>query len=213
MIYAWPSRSQYGAVIPKAQIYEHGPVSTRTRARFVDEVRELRWSHKLSPRTTGLPASKAINEIEVIAVRAKGERVHPSVLEAIARAVPEPVVFEVISDVGIMTAMLNEDPRRTLLSADPDALDGTRTALPVAIDLASLVDALRLSLMPLAARRGENAEDLQRRLVRIDALSRRIAMLERRVRSALQLNRQMASRRELVAARVELATLMEEDEK
>ena len=72
-LYQYPPQTALKRVIPKTRIYDGAAASTALRDRFVREVDQITWAHKLAPETLNLPATPAVPEIQVFRVTLKGE--------------------------------------------------------------------------------------------------------------------------------------------
>src|SRR6056297_45085 len=96
-LYQYPPQTALKRVIPKTRIYDGAVVSTGLRDRFVREVDQITWAHKLAPETLNLPATPTVPVIQVFRVTLKGDALHDDVLRAIERAVPFPLLFELVA--------------------------------------------------------------------------------------------------------------------
>lgn len=70
-LYDWPKATHFGRVVPKSKIYTHASATTALKARFVNEVDQINWAHKLAPETLNLPATKSVREVQVFRIRLK----------------------------------------------------------------------------------------------------------------------------------------------
>ncbi|HBQ6958111.1 TPA: DUF4391 domain-containing protein, partial [Klebsiella pneumoniae] len=95
-LYAWPKQAAFGRVVPKSKIYEHATASAALRERFVQQVEQINWAYKLAPETVNLPATPAVAEIQVFRLGLKGASLDHEVLKAIDRAIPFPLIFELV---------------------------------------------------------------------------------------------------------------------
>src|SRR6202035_2595117 len=95
-MFAYPKQAEVNRVVPKNKIYAHAKPSKRVRELFVSEVDEILWRYKLSPETTNLPARDGITEIEVFEIALKNSELDDAVLQAIDRAIPFPLFFQLI---------------------------------------------------------------------------------------------------------------------
>lgn len=95
-LYDWPRAAAFGRVIPKNKIYEYAGANTALKDLFVREVDQIVWSHKLAPETVNLAATKQVTEIQVFRVTARTGALDRDVLRAIDKAIPFPLIFEVV---------------------------------------------------------------------------------------------------------------------
>lgn len=95
MLYAWPRNAAFGRTIPKRKIYEHTGAGTALKDLFVQQVEQITWAYKLAPETINIPSTEAISEIQVFRVSLKSSQLDHRILQAIDRAIPFPILFEV----------------------------------------------------------------------------------------------------------------------
>lgn len=153
---AWPKTAAFNRVVPKRKIYEHGAVGNALKERFVQQVEQMTWAYKLAPETVNLPATKTVTEIQVFRVTLKGAELDRGVLKAIDRAIPFPLIFELIQGTRIKVAAAYKQSSRSQKSegdssrwrignyfeTDWQPEQTTRQPLPVALDMSSLYEQL-----------------------------------------------------------------------
>lgn len=153
---AWPKTAAFDRVVPKRKIYEYGAVGSALKERFVQQVEQITWAYKLAPETVNLPATKTVTEIQVFRVRLKGAELDRGVLKAIDRAIPFPLIFELIQGTRIKVAAAYKQSSRSqkgevdssrwrignYFETDWQPEDTTRQPLPVALDMSSLYEQL-----------------------------------------------------------------------
>lgn len=206
-LFDWPTAAAVGRVVPKVKFYEHTPVTSALKERFTREVQRITWAFKLGEETINIPGDKAVPEIQVFVVDAKGDDVSDAVLSAIDKAVKSPIVFEIhrgdaaTSEVR-MTAALGAFQSTPWLTAS-----SVRAPLPPAITLAGLHLQLLEPALPVTLRAGETMSDLTARVGQIRRLQRQADSLEKRLRAEPQFNRKVDLRRELQATRDTLVGL------
>ncbi|MGR3703180.1 MAG: DUF4391 domain-containing protein [Paracoccaceae bacterium] len=211
-LYLYPPQTVLKRVIPKTRIYDGAGAGTALRERFVREVEQITWAHKLAPETLNLPASEAVPEIQVIRLTLKGAALHDDILRAIDRAIPFPLIFELWAQGRVMAAAAYKRPsgaeRGKWVLSDPlrgdwVAQDAPRAPLPVAVNLATLYDRMLAALMPIAAAPGEDVESRLARLAAIKAKEREIAQLQARLRRESQFNIKLALHGQLAEAQAQ----------
>ena len=94
MLYDWPKTSVFRGVIPKSKIYEHAEANKALKNLFVTEVEQIVWSHKLAKETINLEATKSVREIQVVQIVLKIDSINTKILQAIDKAIPFPILFE-----------------------------------------------------------------------------------------------------------------------
>lgn len=213
VLYRWPANAAFGRSVPKTKFYEHGNVRTALREKFVDDIQRITWAYKLADDTIRLRGTTAVPEIQVFKIETKGTDVSDEVLAVIDKTVHFPIVFEIASTERVRMAAAQKTldgktPRiATYFTTDWQPADAPRRPLPTALDLASLYEALLVSLLPVTTRVGETVSEATDRLDRSRKLRREIAALEKKLRTEPQLNRKIELRRQLKereAALVEL---------
>ena len=196
-LFLYPPQTALKRVIAKSRIYDAATVSTALRERFVREVDQISWVHKLAPETLNLAPTPAVPEIQVFRLTLRGDTVHDDILRAIDRAVPFPLIFELYAGNRIQPAAAYKRPSAAEggkwvlsdpLRGDWVAADVARSPLPVAVSMAALYDGLLGGLIPVDAVAGENVETRLARLVAIRAKEREIAQLQSKLRRESQFN-------------------------
>ncbi len=218
LLYAWPTKAKVGSHVSKEKFYEHGTVSTAVREQFVSEVQRITWTYKLAESTINLPGSSSVPEVQVFEIEVKHDDVPPAVLSVIDRAIPFPIVFEIVQ----ATSAGDDGGRRVRMVAAHKQLgsgatamspyystgwqqtDAVRQQLPTAITLSALYTGLLSPLMPIAMRPGEDALQVAARLQAARKLEREITSLERKLRSEPQLNGKIELRRTLMTKQARL---------
>lgn len=217
LLYRWPAAGAFGKRVPKEKLYSHGATGG-ARELLVAQVQRITWAYKLAEATINLPASAAVPEIQVLVIDAKTDDVSDRALTVIDKAVPFPIIFEVARGAGDSTQVRMTASHKQLGSGAPklssyfstawlDA-DAERVPLPTAIGLDGLYAALLEPLSPIAARPGESLSEVAARLDSVRKLEREVAVLERKLRAAAQLNRKIELRRELKERQAALAALV-----
>jgi hypothetical protein len=196
-LFQYPTQTALKRVIPKTRIYDGAAASTALRERFVREVDQITWAHKLASETLNLPATPAVPEIQVFRVTLKGDALHDDILRAMDRAVPFPLMFELVAGDRIQPAAAYKRPseaeRGKWVLSDPlrgewTAQDVPRAPLPVAVNMGVLYERMLSALMPVAPVPGEDVESRLARLAAIRAKEREIAQLQSRLRRESQFN-------------------------
>lgn len=218
ILYEWPIAARFGARIPKERFYERTAANPRFREKFVSDVQRIIWMYKLAPDTINLPSSVDVPEIEVLRLDAKADDISESVLAAIDRAIPNPILFEVHREstsgasVRLMAAYKVARSRAPQLTGYYSTgwmpATTTRIAMPTAISLPALYSALVTPLTPIAACAGDDVVRIAERLAAVRNLEREISALERKLRNEPQLNRKVELRRELKDRQATLAALV-----
>jgi len=215
-LYQYPPQTALKRVIPKTRIYDGAAVSTALRDRFVREVDQITWAHKLAPETLNLPATSTVPEIQVFRVTLKGDVLHDDILRAIDRAIPFPLMFELVSGDRVQPAAAYKRPSEAEqgkwvlsdpLRGDWIAQDSPRQPLPVAMNLGALYDRMLSALLPVAPLPGEDVETRLERLAAIRAKEREISQLKSKLKRETQFNIKMTLHGQLREAQADFEHL------
>lgn len=215
LLYAWPEAARFDRRIPKDQVYSHTTIAPTVKAAFVDHVDRLVWAYTLAPRTVGLPGTESVPEIQVIRVHAKDEDVPDPVLAAVDRAIPLPVILEIVREgaAGDLIRMRAAYRPLGVRSASDYvgtgwlAADAPRAPLPASVDLTQLYGALLRPLLGVRVEPGDTPQQVAARLERRGALERGHRALSRRYRNEKQFNRRVDIRAELKSLEKEMESL------
>ncbi len=217
MLYRWPATAKFGRVVPKTKFYGRGQVTTAVKEKFVDEVQRITWAYKLAEATINLSGTKAVPELQVFQIDAKGGDVSDVVLAAIDNAVKTPIIFEIMrgtadSQQTRMVAAhkmpgVGAPKLGAYFATSWQRVDADRVPIPTAINLPNLYAALLEPMLPITKRRGEELSEVTARLQAARQLEREIGTLERKLRNEAQFNRKVELRRTLKIKQGSLAEL------
>jgi len=213
-VFRWPEAGRVDRIIPKERLYAEGDVTAPVRQRFVEQVQRIRWAYKLGEESVRLKPTDAFAEIQVFEIELKGSNLDDTVLAAIDRSIPSPIVFELRRDDGLWleqamaAAFKRLGPRKPKISeyfrTGWIGADADRSPLPPALDIEGLYAQLLGSLFPHPIRPGENLSEGIDRMTSVRRLERQISALDKRVRLEPQFNRKVELRRDLRALQAEL---------
>lgn len=215
-MFAFPKQTEFHRVVPKTKIYAHTRISKRLKELFVTQIGEILWSHKLSPETINLPASHGILEIQVFELTLRTPELDESVLETIDRAIPYPILFQLLHGEEIRTVISykrpsDADSSKWVIEAtfwgDPQPVTNPRSSLPVALDLSGLYEQILRTLIPVTALPGEGLRDQVQRYQSIQAKERTLQQLETSLSREKQFNRKVEINASLRKLQSELQSL------
>lgn len=215
-LFSFPAQARVARVVPKSKIYEHGPVTSALRDRFVGQVEQITWAYKLAPETINLPARGGVAEIQVFDVTLKAADLDENVLRAIDRAIPSPIIFQLHHEqrtrmVAAFKRPSEADASKWVIdgyfAGDWLPTDGPRQPLPVALDLQGLYEQLLRCLLPRPARPGESLPEQLQRLNRLRSLHSEHIRMEARLHKEKQFNRKVALNAQLREIKNEIADL------
>jgi len=222
MLYAWPERAKVNRRLPKDTLIQNAKIARirpapKIRASLTGEIERITITHQLAPQSINLPARRGVEDIMIIELRQKTERLSGDVLHWIDRTLPRASIFE----------CQRPDGQRQMVMAHkrPSAADkskwvigayhagqwqsGARGPLPVATHLAELHSKILRGLLPHAARPAETVEAHLARCEAISKLEKKCEQLKSKISKEPQMNRRVALNDELKMGLAELATLRE----
>ncbi len=200
LMFAYPKQAEVNRVVPKSKIYAHAKTSKRLKELFVNQVGEILWKYKLSPETINLPARNGINEIQVFEIATKTPNIDEDVLLSIDKAIPFPLVFQLVHDGKVQFAVSYKRPSdadsskwviESTFRTEPEPENAERPVLPVALDLASLYEQILHGFSPVPPRRGEGIRDHVARLTEIQKKKEERSLLQTKLRKEKQFNRKV----------------------
>lgn len=199
-MFSYPKQTEFNRVVPKTKIYAHTRISKRVKELFVSQVGEIVWRYKLSPETINLPARNGIREIQVFDIHLKTPEIDDAVLVAIDKAIPFPLVIQLIHGDAIQTEVSFKRPSEADSSkwvvearfrSEQRSLGTIRDELPVALDLAGLYEQIIRRHIPIPARNGESITEQVARFLALEAKQRERQQLESRLAKEKQFNRKV----------------------
>lgn len=215
-MFAYPKQAEFNRPVPKTKIYAHARPSKRVKELFVAQVGEILWKYKLSPETINLPPRKGINEIQVFELALRTPQLDPAVLQAIDKAIPFPLVFQLTYEGQVSFAASHKRPSEADASkwvieasflTELQPLDAERPPLPVALDLAGLYEQIVRRHIPLTPRAGETLAEQVARYNALTAKRRAQRQLEARLAQEKQFNRKVELNAQVRQLNAELALL------
>lgn len=240
-LYDWPRAAAFGRVIPKNKIYEHSGAKTALKELFVRQVHQVVWTHKLAPETINLEATEQVAEIQVFRVISRAAMPDHEILRAMDRAIPFPLIFEIVHEHRIRMAAAYKRPSEAggdcwvvgeYFESEWTPKGTPRAPLPLALNLGVLYEKLLSPLVegqtarlfsgmtqtqqaPLPRAVVERPVPLQERIERAEAIRRQAREVERlkaRLARTKQFNRRVEVNAELRAAKQKLQELMWQQE-
>jgi len=215
IIFEFPKQAAFGRIVAKDKIYYHSSASTKIKRKFIDEVDRIIWSYKLSPETVNLPAKYGVNEIQVFTILFKNEEYSTEILEAIDKAIPSPIIFQLkykgkVSTMASYKRQSEADKSKWVFSShfgSQEFIDHSKVKkmkLPVAIDMSTLYHKLLIQLLPIPSRENESIQDLINRYETVRSKEREALKLETKVKREQQFNRKVDLNRSLNQLREEI---------
>ena len=219
VLFDYPKKAEFNRIVPKAKFYERAKLSKAVKERFVSEVGQIVWRYKLAPETINLPARSGIQEIQVFSVTSKTENLSEEVLRAIDKAIPSPIIFEIIfeSKVRVVLAYKRQNEADSnswvvelYVASDWLPNETKRHPLPVVLDMGSLYEQFLRSLVSIPQRSGEDLRQLVNRVGSIRSKEIEQRRVEAKLQAEKQFNRKVELNSELRRVNSELANLRQE---
>jgi hypothetical protein len=216
-MFLYPPSTRFGKAVPKTRIHAAAASNKRIRELFTAQVAEIVWAHKLSPETLHLRARHGITEIQIFSLHLKSADPDPAILRTIDKAIPFPVLFELVHADRIRFAASYKRPSEAdaakwviegTFTLDWQPADSPRLPLPVALDLSSLRDQLVRQHLPLPPLSGETLRAQVARVLAIESKQREAAQLEARLQRERQFNRKVELNQQLRTLRTQLSSLI-----
>lgn len=215
-LYQFPKSATFGRIIPKSKIYEHAGANTKLKERFVRDIDKIIWAYKLSPQTINIPASQGVQELQVFTVVLKVPTLSVEVLQAIDKAIPTPILFELNYNgkhryTAAYKRVSEADKTKWVLSSyfETEWFSDSeqRKELPVVLNMAALYQALLKTIIPMPVRKGESIEQLFNRVDQLHVKEREAAQLSSRIRKEKQFNRRVELNQVLSSLKKDIAIL------
>lgn len=219
-LYLYPKQAAFGRVLPKKKIYEHSGANTRLKELFVEQVEQIVWQYKLAPETINLPSRPGVPEIQVFSIQIKSSDLHEDVLRCIDGAVQFPILFELNQGQGDQAKTQAVAAYKRPSEADASGwvvssyfstiwmpATTTRTAMPLALDMAHLYSALLHGVMPLPASPQESLPDWVKRVEQAESKRREVEKTQAKLAKEKQFNRKVEINATLRQLKYELEQL------
>lgn len=214
--FEYPAAAAFGRILPKNKIYERAGATKALKDLYITQVDQITWTYKLAPETINLAAVKSVTEIQIFSITLRMGKLDYEVLRAIDRAIPFPLIFEILwagrrQVVAAFKRPSEADSTKWVVSDYFESkwvLEETpRQPLPVALDLGALYEQMLTALMTSEA---STDEDIQARVARMEAVrakTREIERIKRRLDREKQFNKRVAINNELRVAKQRLVEL------
>jgi hypothetical protein len=221
-LFAWPATAKVESRLARDRLLRAGGGGKAIRALYEAQVERIDWAFKLFTRSVNLPASGGVDEIEVFRITLRGDRTDDRVLAHIDKAVPHPILFELLrhapdgDEVQLAAAYKRRSDADKLQVVTAEhwrgpwtPADQPRAALPQAASLEGLYAGLLRALWPHPQRGGESLREQAERLSRAASQGKAVERLRLAVRRESDFARKTELNRELRAAEAALKDLTE----
>lgn len=211
-----PKSTEFNKRIPKQKFYENMDISPVLKRIFVEQVRMIYWKNKIAPATTNLDAGNDVTELEVFEVRLTSPVLDDSLLRQIDREIPYHILF-LLEYQGKYQAWIGYKEAATS-GNKAFKVNGyyhtewmAEEELPLKLEGLN-VDAIYENFVRQIAGdklktevAGESLKESVTRDEQKQALQKRIATLQAKIRKEKQLNKQMKMNTELKKLRKAMA--------
>ena len=89
----FPASTEFGLRLPKQKFYEKLDLPSAIKRAFVEQIKLIRWTHKLASSTTNIAPGHNVQEIEVIRIWLSEPELDEGVLRIIDRNIPYHLLF------------------------------------------------------------------------------------------------------------------------
>lgn len=202
-LFQYPEKAYFNRTIPKTKFYENANINKSVKDAFVSQIQQIVWAYKLSPETINLSATKSLLEIQVFNIHLKESELNENVLLSIDKAIPHPIIFQLIYNQQINVIATYKRPNEADEAKwvvdqyyssgwiTPQEQLQLRKPLPVALNLSGLYEQILKELIPIEAKDGENIREQSARLKEITQRQAEIKKLEADIAKEKQFNRKV----------------------
>lgn len=220
-LFDYPKQAKFGRIVAKNKIYERVKPNRKIQEAFVSQVGKIIWKYKLAPKTTNLPETGKVKEIEVFELALKSDKQIESfdlnILRCIDKAIAHPIIFHLTcsnkikaiatykrpSDVDATKWVVSDEYFETEWLAE----DSERLNLPVVLNLSGLYEHILRELIPLPSREEESLENHIQRMGLVITKNKEVRKLEARMNKEKQFNRKVEMNAELRSLNNEIEQL------
>ena len=216
--FAWPLAARFDQRVPRDRLFAQAGGSKTIRDLYADQVDRIIWTHKLFVQSVNLSPGDGVEEIVVLGVTLKADRLDDQVLAHVDAALPRHTIFELRrgDEVALAGAYKRRDESdRHRMVVGPHMRGGWRLAdsprapLPTAIDLGGLYAGLLRAMWPYPQRSGETLRAHADRVSQAIAERKKVDRLASSVRREPAFARQVELNRDLREAKRRLGNLTE----
>ena len=212
-LFAWPAAGKVESRLARDRLLRAGGGGKAIRALYEAQVERIDWAFKLFARSVNLPAAGGVEEIEVFRITLRGDRIDDRVLAHIDKAVPHPIVFELLrrapdgDEVQLAAAYKRRSDADKLQVFTAEhwrgrwtPVDQARVAMPQAASLEGLYAGLLRTIWQHPQRGGESLREQAERLSLIASQGKAVERLRMALRRESDFARKTELNRELRAA-------------
>jgi hypothetical protein len=215
-LFEYPAKASFGRILPKNKIYKNASLTVAQKDLFVQQVESIVWKYKLAPETINLPSTRSVQEIQIFHIALKQGELKKDVLRCIDKAIPLPIMFELYyggkcKAIACYKRPNEADSSKWVISDYVETgwlTENTpRSAMPVALDLGKLYEALLSPLIPYPTMNNESMAQRMERIETIRAKQRELEKAESRLNREKQFNRKVEINAEIRAMQRDIERL------
>lgn len=213
-----PKATEFNKRIPKQKFYENLDITPAIKKIFVDQVKTIYWRNKIATTTLNLGPGTNVNEIEVFEVKLSNKTLDEGMLRQIDKEIPYHILFlleyeskyqvwigyKEASASGIVAFKVNKYYHTEWLE---------EVELPVKLEGLDIDSVYENFIRQIAGNKlqsgeaGESLKDIVAKDEKIQALKKKIAELQKKMKKEKQLNQQMLLNSQIKRLRKELEDL------
>ncbi|ABY69225.1 hypothetical protein APJL_0656 [Actinobacillus pleuropneumoniae serovar 3 str. JL03] len=209
----FPNATQIKRNIPKTVLYDQLGANQALKQLFVEQVEEIVWTNIFSPRTLNINATDDVPELNIITIRLRQGELATNVLEALDKAMPRQVIWQLQKPVGETDGIAqcyiacykhkaeNGKWQCSDYLKSPWGLQNSSEIrpLPIATNTKALYQAMLKALLPLevSIKPQENMAEITARLAKLAELEKKITALRAKLAKEKQFNRKITLNQEL----------------
>ncbi|MBN4063514.1 DUF4391 domain-containing protein [Cardiobacterium sp. AH-315-I02] len=216
-LFDYPKQAEFGRIVAKNKIYDRVKPGRKIKDAFVSQVEKIIWQYKLAPKTTNIPETAKVKEIEVFEIPLKTESLDKNILRCIDKAIAHPIVFHLTYAGKVKVIATYKRPGEADASKwvigdeyfETDWLpaDTDRQKLTVVLNLSGLYEHILREIIPLPKREDESLESHIERMEQVIAKDKEHKKLEARMNKEKQFNRKVEMNETLNKLKVEVRSL------
>ncbi len=214
----FPPSTLINKPVPKTVFYKHLDMNARLKTRFVEDIDRIMWLAKLAPSTLNVVNGQTVHEITVFLVCLKNNDVPDDVFLTIDRQMPRHVIFILQFDERYCLLLNYKEwidegkgTFRIIKSFRTEWTDGDALQLSInASNMDKIYESFAGQISGFGTYKAADTKriiDLQQQLVQ---KQRMVEVLQKKVRTEKQFNRQMQLNTEARALKKEVAALQAE---
>lgn len=219
MMLGLPKTMEFNKRIPKQKFYENMDISPALKKVFVEQVKTIYWENKIASTTTNLAVGNEVTELEVFEIRLHTKILDDALLRQIDRQIPYHILF----------LLEYQGNYQAWIGYKEAALSGTKAFkvngyyhtdwcdlehLPLKMEGVNVDEVYENFVRQIAGDKlktdkvDESLKESVARDERKQALQKKIASLQAKIRKEKQLNKQMQLNTELKKLKRELNDLL-----